>query len=204
MKLSGVAAGGVPANLREFGAFTGPSVGSGLAVLSAIGLQAAYPEIKLGTLTPAGESAVSSALSECVVELITSLNGANFSEYTTEHKTLAELEASQPALRKALEEQNLDEKPVSAPVYHYHGLEDELVPLEQDVNLHYAWCKLGVKDDFQLYPAEHLFTFGIAAGNALRWIEERVAGKTAPSTCGQHSTGATLPAGARSCPRSAT
>jgi hypothetical protein len=200
VKLSGVAAGGVPANLREFGAFTGPSVGSGLAVLSAIGLQSAYPEISIGTLTPAGEGAVASALSECVVELITSLNGANFSEYTTEGKTLSELEATQPALRKALEEQNLDEKPVPAPVYHYHGLEDELVPLEQDVNLHYAWCKLGVKDDFQLYPAEHLFTDGIAAGTALKWIEERVAGRTAPSTCGQHSPGAKLPAGARLTP----
>jgi hypothetical protein len=200
VKLSGVAAGGVPANLREFGAFSGPSVGSGLAVLSAVGLQAAYPEIKIGTLTAAGESAVNSALTECVVELITSLNGSNFSEYTTEHKSLQELESSQPALRKALEEQNLDEKPVSAPVYHYHGLEDELVPVQQDVNLHYDWCKLGVTDDFQLYPAEHLFTDGIAAGNALKWIEERVAGKTAPSTCGQHSTGATLPAGARLVP----
>jgi Secretory lipase len=200
VKLSGIAAGGVPANLREFGAFTEPSVGSGLAVLSAVGLQAAYPEIKIGTLTPAGEGAVSSALSECVVELITSLNGANFKEFTTEHKTLSELEAGQPALRKALEEQNLDEKPVSAPVYHYHGLEDELVPLEQDVNLHYDWCKLGVKDDFQLYPAEHLFTDGIAAGTALKWIEERVAGRTAPSTCGQHSPGAKLPAGARLAP----
>ena len=200
VKLSGVAAGGVPANLREFGAFTEPSVGSGLGVLSAVGLQAAYPEIKIGTLTPAGEAAVNSALSECVVELITSLNGANFKEFTTEHKSLTELEAAQPALRKALEEQNLDEKPVSAPVYHYHGLEDELVPLEQDVNLHYAWCNLGVKDDFQLYPAEHLFTDGIAAGNALKWIEERVAGKTAPSTCGQHSSGAKLPAGARLTP----
>ncbi len=200
VKLSGVAAGGVPANLREFGAFTEPSVGSGLAVLSAVGLQAAYPEIKIGTLTAAGEAAVSSALSECVVELITSLNGANFKEFTTEHKTLSELEAGQPALRKALEEQNLDEKPVSAPVYHYHGLEDELVPLEQDVNLHYDWCKLGVKDDFQLYPAEHLFTDGIAAANALKWIEERVSGRTAPSTCGQHSPGAKLPAGARLAP----
>lgn len=200
VKLSGVAAGGVPANLREFGAFSGPSVGSGLAILSAIGLQAAYPEIKLGTLTAAGEAAVNDALSECVTELITTLNGANFKEFTTEHESLEELEAAQPALRKALEEQDLDEKPVSAPVYHYHGLEDELVPLEQDVNLHYAWCKLGVTDDFQLYPAEHLFTAGIAAGNALKWIEERVAGKSAPSTCGEHSAGSKLPAGARLTP----
>jgi hypothetical protein len=200
VKLSGVAAGGVPANLREFGAFTGPSTSSGLEILSAIGLGAAYPEIKIGTLTPAGEKAIATALSECVVELLTGLGGANFQEFTTSHETVEELETSEPNLRKALEEQNLDLKAPSAPSYHYHGIEDEIVPLNQDVNLHYSWCKLGATDDFQLYNAEHLFTAGMAASRALKWIEERVAGKTAPSTCGQHSPGATLPANARLTP----
>jgi hypothetical protein len=200
VKLSGIAAGGVPANLLEFGAFSGQSVGSGLGIISAIGLQAAYPEIKLGTLTPAGEKAVADALSECASELITTLNGANFKEFTTEHKSLEELEKTEPNIKKALEEQNLDNKAVPAAVYHYHGVEDELVPVSQDVNLHYDWCKLGVKDDFQLYPAEHLFTDGIAASTALKWIEERVAGKSAPSTCGQHEAGATLPSDARLTP----
>ena len=71
VKLSGMADGGVPANLREFGAFSGPSTTSGLGILSAIGLEAAYPELKLGTLTPAGEEAVGAALSNCVIELLT-------------------------------------------------------------------------------------------------------------------------------------
>jgi hypothetical protein len=200
VKLSGIAAGGVPANLQEFGAFSGPSTASALGILSAIGLQAAYPEVKLGTLTTAGEKAVAAALSECVTELLTTLKGANFQEFTTEHRTLAELEASEPVFKKALEEQNLDNKAVPAPVYHYHGLEDEMVPVSQDVNLHYHWCSLGVKDDLQLYNAEHLFTAAMASGNALKWIQERVSGRSAPSTCGQHSLGATLPANARLTP----
>jgi hypothetical protein len=200
VKLSGVAAGGVPANLREFGAFTGPSTSSGLNILSAIGLEAAYPELKLGTLTAAGENAVAAALSECVVEVLTTLKGVNFTEFTTSHKSLNELEESEPNLKKALEEQNLDNKAVPVPTYHYHGLEDEIVPLSQDVNLHYHWCTLGGTDDMQLYNGEHLFTAGMAAGNALKWIEERVAGKTAPSTCGKHTEGATLPANARLTP----
>ena len=200
VKLSGIVAGGVPANLREFGAFSGPSSTSGLGILSAIGLGTAYPELKLGTLTPAGEKAVGEALTQCVTQLLKTLNGANFQEFTTEHKTLAELEASEPAFKKALEEQNLDLKAVPAPVYHFHGLEDEAVPVNQDVNLHYAWCTLGVKDDFQLYSGEHLFTDPLGGPAAVKWLEERVAGKSAPSTCGQHTTGATLPANARLTP----
>jgi len=200
VKLSGIAAGGVPANLREFGAFTGPSTSSALEILSAIGLESAYPTLKLGTLTPAGEKAVADALNECVTELLTTLKGASFQEYTTEHKGVQELEETEPQFKAALEEQNLDNAAVPVPVYHYHGLEDEMVPISQDVNLHYDWCTLGVKDDLQLYNGEHLFTAAMASGNALKWIQERVAGRTAPSTCGKHSAGATLPANARLTP----
>ena len=200
VKLSGIAAGGVPANLREFGAFTGPSTSSALEILSAIGLESAYPTLKLGTLTPAGEKAVGAALNECVTELLTTLKGASFQEYTTEHKGVQELEETEPQFKAALEEQNLDNAAVPVPVYHYHGLEDEMVPINQDVNLHYHWCTLGVKDDLQLYNGEHLFTAAMASGNALKWIQERVAGRTAPSTCGKHSAGATLPASARLTP----
>ena len=52
------------------------------------------------------------------------------------------------------------------PVYHYHGLEDEFVPVTQDVELHQAWCTLGVKDDFQLYPGDHLLTDPTAIPNS--------------------------------------
>lgn len=200
VKLSGIVAGGVPANLLEFGAFSGASAGSGLGIISAIGLQAAYPELKLGKLTAAGEQAVGEALSQCIVQLLGTLRGANFEEFTTDHETLEELEKSEPAFKKALEEQSLDNKAVSAPVYHFHGIEDELVPVTQDVNLHYAWCSLGVKDDFQLYSGEHLFTDPLGGPAAIKWIEERVAGKSAPSTCGQHNSGAKLPANARLTP----
>jgi predicted alpha/beta hydrolase len=201
VKLSGIVAGGVPANLAEFGAFSGESVGSGLGILSAIGLQAAYPELKLGTLTAAGEKAVSEALSQCAVQLIETLRGANFREFTTAHQSLEELEKSEPAFEKVIAEQSLDSKPVSAPVYHFHGLEDEFVPVAQDVKLHYEWCKEGVTDDFQLYSGDHLFTDPLGAPAALKWLEERVAGKTAPSTCGEHEPGATLPANARLTPQ---
>jgi hypothetical protein len=200
VKLSGIVAGGVPANLQEFGAFSGESVGSGLGILSAIGLESAYPELKLGTLTAAGEKAVGEALSQCAVQLIESLRDANFKEFTSNHESLEELEKSEPNFEKALEEQSLDNKAVSAPVYHFHGLEDEFVPVAQDVKLHYDWCEKGVTDDFQLYSGDHLFTDPLGAPAAIKWIEERVAGKTAPSTCSDHKAGATLPSNARLTP----
>lgn len=200
VKLSGIVAGGVPANLLEFGAFSGESVGSGFGILSVIGLESAYPELKLGTLTATGEQAVDDALSQCAVQLIETLRNANFKEFTTDHEDLEELEKSEPKFKQALEEQSLDNKALGAPVYHFHGLEDEFVPVAQDVKLHYDWCKLGVTDDFQLYSGDHLFTDPLGASAAIKWLEERVAGKSAPSTCGEHEEGDTLPANARLTP----
>ena len=74
------------------------------------------------------------------------------------------------------------------------------MPVAPDAELHYKWCELGVKDDFQLYPGDHLLTDPTAVPTVVKWIEERVAGKTAPSTCGEHKAGATLPASARLTP----
>src|SRR5262249_49659731 len=88
----------------------------------------------------------------------------------------------------------------AVPVYHYHGLEDQFVPVAQDVALHQAWCSLGVTDDFQLYPGDHLLTDPTAIATVIKWIEERLAGRKAPSTCGQHAPGATLPPSARLTP----
>ena len=131
--------------------------------------------IKLGTLTAAGEKAVGSALSECVIELITSLNGANFRN--TRPNTRRWPNSKPPnLLRKALEEQNLDEKPVPAPVYHYHGLEDELVPLEpgRQPSLRLVHTRRQ-RRLAAVSTAEHLFTSGIAAGNALQ-LDRRTGG----------------------------
>ncbi len=44
------------------------------------------------------------------------------------------------------------------------------------------------------------FTDPLGAADSIKWIEQRVAGKTAPSTCGQHKEGATLPSNARLTP----
>ena len=99
--LLGVAAGGVPANLAALGAFTGDSVGSGLALISAIGLETAYPELKLGTLNASGEKVVGEALSECAIELLKNLNGINFKELTTSGESLEELEKAEPELQES-------------------------------------------------------------------------------------------------------
>lgn len=202
VKMVGLAAGGVPANLQAVGEFDDASVGTAFGLDGLIGLSSAYPEeFSLASLSnAAGLEAASKLLNECAIQSLAEFRDVNDDEYTLGHKTFEELEVEHPAIQKVIDEQQLGTKPVPVPVYHYHGLEDEFVPVQQDVELHNAWCALGVSDDFQLYPGDHLLTDPTAIGNVMKWIEERLAGKKAPSTCGDHSATAALPASARLTP----
>ena len=199
--LVGVAAGGVPANLQAVSSFGNASVAAGFALDSLIGLNATYPEFELGSFSNmAGLEAGEKLLSECAIQSLAEFRDTEFSKYTTGNKTFEQIETERPAVKRILEEQKLGTKAISVPVYHYHGLEDEFVPVTQDVELHQQWCSLGVKDDFQLYPGDHLLTDPTAIPYVIKWVEERFAGKTAQSTCGDHAAGAALPSSARLTP----
>jgi Secretory lipase len=199
VKLVGVAAGGVPGNLQALAEFGNGSVGAGFALDAIVGLNAAYPgEFNLESFSnQAGIEAIAKAKSECAIQTLAEFNDAEVSTYTAGHKTLEQIEEEHPAVQRIVNEQELGTKPIPVPVYHYHGLEDEFVPVTQDVALHHAWCSLGVKDDLQLYPGDHLLTDPTAISNVMKWISERLAGKPAPSTCGLHSPSAPLPSSAR-------
>ncbi len=198
----GLAVGGVPANLQAIGEFDNASVGTAFGLDGLIGLSAAYPEeFNLASLSnAAGLEAAGKLLSECAIQSLAEFRDVNSDEYTIGNKSFAQLESEHPAMQRIIDEQQLGTKSVPVPVYHYHGLEDEFVPVKQDVELHQRWCELGVKDDFQLYPGDHLLTDPTAISNVISWIEGRLAGKTAPSTCGDHSASATLPSSARLTP----
>ncbi len=202
VKMIALAAGGTPANLQAVGEFDNASVGTGFGMDGLIGLSVTYPtEFPLASLSnTAGLEAAGKLVNECAIQSLREFRGINDDEYTTGGKTFAQLEAEHPSMEKVIDEQQLGTKAVPVPVYHYHGLEDEFVPVAQDVALHQAWCSLGVTDDFQLYPGDHLLTDPTAIGNVIKWVEERVAGKKAPSTCGDHSASEKLPSSARLTP----
>jgi pimeloyl-ACP methyl ester carboxylesterase len=200
--LIGVAAGGVPGNLNAVAAFGSGSVAAAFSFDSVIGLQEAYGEEfdDASFTTIAGRLKLQPLLRDCAIASLSQFRDVTFESSTVGGATFAQVEEEHPNVKRIIEEQNLGTKPISVPVYHYHGLEDEFVPVTQDVELHQQWCSQGVKDDFQLYPGDHLLTDPTAIPTVTKWIEERVAGKSAPSTCGDHKAGATLPSSARLTP----
>jgi hypothetical protein len=205
LDLVGVATGGVPSNLRAVQEFGDGTVASGFGLDAIIGLSAAYPEV----ITPgffslilnnAGREAVAKLKGECALQSLSDFHDVSSSRFTFDGQTLEQLTGGNEAVQQVLSEQELGTMPIPVPVYHYHGLEDEFVPVAQDVALHQAWCALGVPDDFQLFPGDHLLTDPTAIPEVMTWIGERLSGEPAPSTCGLHEPGATLPASARLTP----
>lgn len=206
LNVKGVAVGGVPANLTQIAEFSEGTPGSAFGLDSFIGLLTAYeslanPETMLEeTLNQQGLEAIKKLKSECAIQSLEQFHDAKFSSFDKKGETLAQLQKSNVVIGDIVNQQKLGTIAIPVPVYHYHGLQDEFVPVKQDVELHYAWCKLGVQDDFQLYPGDHLLTDPTAIPYVMGWIAERLEGKPAPSTCGQHSESSALPANARLTP----
>jgi pimeloyl-ACP methyl ester carboxylesterase len=204
VKLIGVAAGGTPSNLQAVASFGNGSVAAGFALLGPLGLHYGYPTefpfIGEFSNSKGQEVGIKLLTADCAIQALKEFRGLKFEELTTGERSFQKLEEEFPVIPRVLKEQSLGTKKISVPVYHYHGLEDEFVPVTQDVELHQEWCSLGVTDDFQLYPGDHLLTDPTAIPDVMKWIEERVAGKSAPTTCGLHKAGAALPSTARLTP----
>jgi len=200
--LVGVAAGGTPGNLQALADFGDGSVVAGFLADAIIGLNAAYPgQINLDSLAnPTGLAAISQLEGECAIQSLSDFHDDHLSQFTVNNESFDTLEQQHPAIQQIVNAQQLGTMPIHVPVYHYHGLQDEFVPVSQDVALHRAWCSLGVTDDFILYPGDHLLTDPTAIPDVMTWIVARFAGQPAPSTCSLHTASSPLPATARLTP----
>jgi predicted esterase len=69
------------------------------------------------------------------------------------------------------------------PVFQYHGLGDEIVPLAQAMTLHQTWCAKKVTTTFTGFPGEHLTTNAQAAPFAVQFLADRLAGKPVVGSC---------------------
>jgi len=200
----GTAAGGVPANLAKLAEFGEESVGNAFAIDSFVGLLQAYSSfvnptaIENELFNAHGIEVLEKLKTECALESLKNLSSTSFKALTKEDKSATEL--SSGMLGAGIREQTLGEVAPAEPVYHYHGTDDEIVPIAQDVELHQTWCSLGGTDDMQLYNnGDHILTNPEAIPHVITWLEERFAGKPAPSTCGLHAPGV-LPSNARLTP----
>lgn len=179
LNLVGVAAGGVPGDLNAVAAGLDGGLGFGFLAFSAIGLDAAYPDLNLDSyLNDTGRTELNKAKQDaCVVELLTNYAFKKTSDFTTTNPLPT------PRWQARLAENKLGNGTIRVPVFQYHAAFDEIVATPQAEALMRTYCAKGVNLTWKTYVAEH--ALGLVAGedDAFAFLQDRIAGRPATSTC---------------------
>ncbi len=184
IKLTGVAAGGVPAELFAVGEYLDGSNGSSFLLETCIGLNSQYPDeiLLYDRINSSGEEAIDQGMSMGVFEALFAFMNTPLSNFTKYGESSDEI-FSIPEIAEVVNAQELGKTKIKVPVFLYHGTGDEFIPLEQALDLKEKYCSLGVNTSYMVYPGEHITTQFQAAPQVLDWLKDRFNGKTAISTC---------------------
>jgi len=185
VKLTAVAAGGVPADFPTTARYLDGSTGASFLLGGVVGLAQQYPDaIPLDTLANTdGKATIARGKTQCVFEALFDLQNDKLSQYTVGNQSLDQLLAAKPEINAVVQAQNLGADKVSVPLYQYHGKADEFIPLAQTVALKKKYCSKFSNVTFDTYPSEHIATQFQAAPYVLSWLGDRFAGKSTIGTC---------------------
>ena len=178
LRLAGAAAGAVPSDLRQVAAHLDGGHAAGLVLYAAVGLNAAYPELKLDShLNDAGRDAVARARNSCVLDGSLALFAFRRStDYTTTDVPAL------PEWRARLQENGVGAIAPQTPVLLYHARADELIPFALSEALRERWCRQGVNVRLEETPGQDHAVTGSDGGApvAIDWLAERFAAGPPP------------------------
>ncbi|WP_235834614.1 lipase family protein [Actinomadura logoneensis] len=184
LRIKGVSAGGVPADLVAVGKFLDGSAGMGLAFLSAVGFDTAYPELKLENyLNDAGRKLLADNKDVCLasVDGVGAIIGTAF-RHITDFTTTNPLNS--PTWLARFAENKLGGTKPPMPVFQAHAAADELVPLAQADTLHRTWCDAGTNLTWRTYPlAEHALGLTQAFPDMTAFLNDRFQGRPVTGNC---------------------
>ncbi|GAA2851023.1 lipase family protein [Nonomuraea rubra] len=178
LRLRGVAAGGVPADLHAVAQHLDGSADFGLAAAAGVGLDAAYPELDLeADLNDRGRALLADAADDCVGDL-SKLAGLRFAD-------LSPIDLlNQPKWLTRLAENRLGATPPRVPMFLYHARGDQIIPLAVGSTLRTEYCRAGVRARWLSLPAPDHVTGAIEGGPlAIEWLALRILGLPASSNC---------------------
>ena len=181
LDVKGTASGGVPADLRKVSEHINGGDKAGFLLMSAIGHDAVYPELKLESyLNDEGRKLTTMTKDACLDEILSEGAGKRIEDVTTSNPL------ERPEWKKRIGENKLGTKSPDHPLYVYHGKQDQTIPYELGTGLRSDWCARGNTVEFTSYPLlDHVPTAALGSGPAMDWLGDRFDGKPAESDCGE-------------------
>ncbi len=185
LKLKGDASGGVPADSRAVGQSLNRNAGAAFLMYSLAGFAAAYPQqVPLYShLNASGKAAFAAVATQCTTQSLATYAFKDLSQYFR-NMTVTQF-GDIPSVAQVEAANTITTQPVvpTVPVFQYHGLADEIVPIAQARTLHTTWCAKHVTTVFQGFPGEHLTTNSEAAPVAVQFLADRLTGRPVLGSC---------------------
>ncbi|MEV0229224.1 lipase family protein [Nonomuraea sp. NPDC050786] len=178
LRLKGVAAGGVPADLHAVADHLDGGPNFGLAAAAGVGLDAAYPELNLqADLNDRGRALLADAADDCVGDL-GKLAGLSFSDLSPVDLL------DQPKWLVRLGQNRLGAVAPRVPMFLYHAQGDEIIPLAVGSTLRSEYCRAGVTVRWTALPAPDHVSGAVEGGPlAIEWLALRILGLPATGNC---------------------
>lgn len=173
----GIAAGGTPADLIEVSELLEGGVGFGFQLLAALGFDSAYPELDLPSFLNARGRDLYENKRDVCVDAVFGYAFQRISDYTHTNPL------TDPRWIARLDENRLGAAPPRAPIYLFHGLFDEIIPLGQAEALRRRYCQAGVEVTWGAFVGEHVTTMALAAPSVTGYLAERFADKPPRDNC---------------------
>lgn len=187
IRLAGIAAGGVPANLMATAEHIDGGMFAGIYFQAAIGLSRAYPEIDMQNLLNRQGKTLFKRLSHACLgqelalvrdPLFSGLSFAHMADYVTVDDLL-----DVPAVRRVVHANRLGQQPIKSPTYYYQAWFDQLTPRDQTRTLVRRYCRSDTRVRFDWAVGDHLSAAATHAGDALAWLGRRFNGARATNDC---------------------
>lgn len=178
--LRGVVAVAPPSNLDDLDQQLDGGAYFGYVLMSVAGLAEAYPELapELGDLTPAGESAVRQVLTMCGDEILSA-----YAMHTEDQYGTAAVLRS-PRFSQAVRENDPGQLDTEVPILIVHGARDDTIPVANSRELVEHYCRNDVPVSAEFYPDNgHVDVLPAALPEIVTYLQDRLAGVPAPSTC---------------------
>ena len=196
LRIVGVAEGGVPADVHKvFDTINGGYIAPGLAFASALGDNAAYPNlVPLSLLNEAGLALAAHMRATGDSSYPTTYPPQNISMYTACGCNPNDLPGRFPTLAAVGRTVNPGQHIPTAPLFIYHDYNDELIPIDGVERLVQYYCDGGATLAFRVNVGdEHVSNAIAGAPEALAYLTARFHGIAAPNTCGLPDNGGVIP-----------
>jgi len=185
LRIVAAAAGGnVPDLIQDLAPLDGsPLFGTVIGV--AVGVDRAYPELRLDEILNDKGRALAARDgidADGCAGSVTNAPGGTVAEYSNYPNPEALL--ALPRVQRVFARLNLIRRPAPAtPLFIFNSRQDELSSTPPVDQLVATWCAKGATIRYETPPGDHATGSGLFGREVVPWIEDRYAGKPAPTTC---------------------